>query len=174
MDTEMEISQSYIGTPCGLVVCVDRAGSRRLWGRYYHRYSREGKEFGSLEELVFGMERFFDKLNFPRVSQKRRAFPGTVPVPGRRDAEECKRDERRMAMEEEELLRQHGDLGTFIVRVQHRQNSSWQGRITWADKNKTVNFRSIWEMVQLIGDALDTMGGQDEGVEAMRWPEEEA
>lgn len=73
-------------------------------------------------------------------------------------------------MEEEELLRRHGDLGTFIVRVQHRQNSSWQGRITWADQNKTVNFRSIWEMVRLIGDALDTAGAPDENGEEAHWP----
>lgn len=49
-------------------------------------------------------------------------------------------------MSDEELLNKHGDLGTFIIRVQHRQNSSWQGRITWMDEDKTVYFRSMWEL----------------------------
>ena len=40
-------------------------------------------------------------------------------------------------MSDEELLRKHGELGTFVVRVQHRENSSWQGRITWMEKNRT-------------------------------------
>ena len=57
-------------------------------------------------------------------------------------------------MRDDELLKKHGDLGTFIIRVQHRQNSSWQGRITWMDENKTVYFRSVWEMIKLIEGAL--------------------
>ena len=66
-------------------------------------------------------------------------------------------------MRDEELLSRHGDLGTFIIRVQHRQNSSWQGRITWMDKNKTVYFRSIWEMIKLVEGALDTVSQQEDG-----------
>lgn len=75
-------------------------------------------------------------------------------------------------MKEEELLAKHGDLGTFIVRVQHRQNSSWQGRITWSEKNKTVNFRSVWEMVQLIGNALDTISEPEDGAGKVTWMED--
>jgi hypothetical protein len=58
-------------------------------------------------------------------------------------------------MRDEELLKKHGDLGTFIIRVQHRQNSSWQGRITWMEEDKTVQFRSVWEMIKLIVSAVD-------------------
>ena len=65
-------------------------------------------------------------------------------------------------MKDEALLRKHGELGTFIIRVQHRQHSSWQGRLTWMEENKTVCFRSIWEMVKLMESALDTVGGQEE------------
>ena len=60
-------------------------------------------------------------------------------------------------MSDREVLEHHGDVGTFIVRVQQRQNSSWQGRITWVDENKTVNFRSVWEMVKLIDSAMETV-----------------
>ena len=73
------------------------------------------------------------------------------------------RQERTRIMRDEELLSRHGDLGTFIIRVQHRQNSSWQGRITWMDKNKTVYFRSIWEMIKLVEGALDTVSQQEDG-----------
>ena len=47
-----------------------------------------------------------------------------------------------------------GDLGTFLVCVQHRDNGSWQGRVTWMEQGRTVNFRSVWEMVQLIDEAI--------------------
>ena len=75
-------------------------------------------------------------------------------------------------MNDEELLSRHGDLGTFIIRVQHRQNSSWQGRITWMDEDKTVYFRSMWEMLKLIDSAVGT-GGQDESLEEPSWTDEE-
>ena len=68
-------------------------------------------------------------------------------------------------MSDENLLSKHGDLGTFIVRVQHRQNSSWQGRITWMEENKTICFRSVWEMIKLIESAVDTVSVQEEETE---------
>ena len=74
-------------------------------------------------------------------------------------------------MSDEELLRKHGDLGTFIIRVQHRQNSSWQGRITWMDKDKTIYFRSVWEMIKLIASALDEVGDYEEDPEGVSWSE---
>ena len=48
----------------------------------------------------------------------------------------------------------HDRQETFIVKVQHQHNSTWQGKITWAEKNKTMNFRSLWEMIHLMEDAI--------------------
>ncbi|MBQ9046844.1 MAG: hypothetical protein IJ120_02980 [Solobacterium sp.] len=59
-------------------------------------------------------------------------------------------------MSDKDVLNHHGEIGTFIIRVQQRQNSSWQGRITWVDEDKTIYFRSAWEMMKLIDEALDT------------------
>lgn len=65
-------------------------------------------------------------------------------------------------MNDDELLSKRGDLGTFILRVQHRQNSTWQGRITWVNENKTLQFRSVWELTKLIEEALDTVSEQED------------
>ena len=65
-------------------------------------------------------------------------------------------------MKDKELLDKKGDLGTFIIRVQHRQNSSWQGRITWMEEDKTLSFRSIWEMMKLIDSAMEQYRDEDE------------
>jgi len=58
-------------------------------------------------------------------------------------------------MNDEELLKEHGDMGTFIIRVQHRQHSSWQGMVTWVEEDKTVSFRSALELIKLIDGALE-------------------
>ena len=68
-------------------------------------------------------------------------------------------------MSDEALLTKHGDIGTFIVRVQHRQNSSWQGRITWMEEDRTIQFRSVWEMIKLIESAVDSVSaGENEEI----------
>ena len=72
-------------------------------------------------------------------------------------------------MSDEELLSRHGDLGTFVVRVQHRQNSSWQGSITWTERNQTIYFRSVWEMIKLIESAMDTVSEQEEDSFEASW-----
>ena len=62
---------------------------------------------------------------------------------------------RERVMKDQELLSKHGDMGSFIIRVQQRQNSSMQGRLTWVEKNKTVYFRSVWELIRLIDSAVE-------------------
>ena len=137
----------YIGTPNGIVLCVDGIENSGCSGRFYHFYSSEPEAFSSLGEMLFKMESFFDNLNFPRRGNNERNFTDTEPV-------YVQYKEREKRMSDKELLERHGQQETFIIRVQHRQNNTWQGRITWADKNKTLNFRSIWEMVHLMENAL--------------------
>lgn len=47
------------------------------------------------------------------------------------------------------------NTGTFVLKILNRQNSTWQGNITWVEKQKSENFRSALEMLKLIDNALD-------------------
>ena len=47
-----------------------------------------------------------------------------------------------------------GNKGTFIVKVDHCQNETWQGQVVWADENKKEHFRSALELMQLIDGAI--------------------
>lgn len=164
--SSMERSQWYMGVPNGVVLCVDRMESGEPAGRCYHAYSREGTAFENMDKALTEMEALYDRLRFPYPATSPRSFTGR-----RRKAENGQ--ERTRIMKDEELLNMHGDLGTFLVRVQHRQNSSWQGRVTWMEENKTVNFRSVWEMIKLVEEALDTVSEQEGNPREVRWPEEE-
>ena len=141
-------TQWYIGAPNGVVLCVNGSNEGDLSGVFYHSYSTEAVPFSGIGQMVLRMEKLYDYLRFP--------YPGTN---SRTFGEEKKltrlTEERKKIMSDNALLSKHGDIGTFIVRVQHRQNSSWQGRITWMEEDKTVQFRSVWEMVKLIESAVD-------------------
>lgn len=157
----MERSQWYLGTPNAVVLCLHRVEGRQIKGCFYHRYQEEATEFSNMEHLLFQLERFYDELQYPYPSTSGRTFQ-------RADRENEPYQERAEKMSEQELLKKHGELGTFIVRVQHRQNNSWQGRITWMEENQTLCFRSIWEMLKLIASVVETEEA-GEAIEEVSW-----
>lgn len=162
-------TQWYLGARNAVVLCIDSvAAGQGFAGRGYHAYSAEPFVFDEPTQILKAMESLYDDMSFPFPNTTMRSFgvqtaaatgapaaPGGAagnpapPAGGRNQAAE-----RTTIMSDKELLEKHGDLGTFIVRVQQRQNSTWQGRITWMDEDKSVNFRSIWEMVHLIEEAV--------------------
>ena len=155
----MTKTQWYIGAPNGVVLCIRAFEDMQMRGELWHSYSRGAVPFLNAQQMVREMEKLYDLLNFPHPGTNERSF-GPAKEAVRRGNQE-----REKTMKDEELLQKHGDLGTFIVRVQHRQNSSWQGRITWMEKDKTINFRSVWEMVKLIESAVDTVSASEDGDE---------
>lgn len=159
----MEKDRCYIGALNGVVMCVDHRDEEGIAGRLYHGYQREGFPFRNLWEMLEEMERLFDDIRFPFSSTDSRSFT--------EEGQETRaRQERTRIMKDGDLLSRHGDFGTFIIRVQHRQNSSWQGSITWTEQNRTIYFRSVWEMVKLIESAMDTVEMPDgESCEEPSW-----
>lgn len=158
----MTKTQWYIGAPNGVVVCVDELRGGKPAGRLYHSYRTEALPFESADQMLFHMEELYNALNFPHPGTNERSF-----APLQKSGTHY--TERDRIMKDEALLSKHGDLGTFIVRVQHRQNSSWQGRITWMEQDKTIHFRSIWELIKLMESAVDTVSEAEEDAEEPRW-----
>ncbi len=150
----MSRTQWYIGAPNGVVLCVNGADSGELSGIFFHSYARQGVPFGGIGQMTRRMEALYDWLRFPFPGTDSRSFREPRPL---KQIEH----ERVKVMSDDELLSRHGDIGTFIVRVQHRQNSSWQGRVTWMEEDRTVQFRSVWEMIKLIESAVDSVTGPE-------------
>ena len=44
--------------------------------------------------------------------------------------------------------------GTFVVKIEFCQHGTWQGKVIWAEENRTERFRSTLELVQLMGEAM--------------------
>lgn len=146
----MSNSGLYIGIPNGVMFCVDEPLRQGIFkGRLYHGYAADGIDVISFEEVIHVMGRLFDDLQFPRASLRERSFLKETEV----EYGPARRKERLMS--DKEMLTKHGDIGTFIVRVQQRQNSTWQGRITWVEEDKTVRFRSLLEMIKLIESGVN-------------------
>lgn len=149
----MNHSENYIGTPWGIVLCIDHYQSERIKGRIYHRYQTEPIQFNRMTEALFAIDNFFDRLGYP--------FPGTESHSFVKRHKEPKINMTRK-LSDEEMLKNQGDKGTFIIRVEQRQHSTWQGRITWVEEGKTESFRSALELIKMIDGALDGEQMQDD------------
>ena len=119
-------------------VCVDASQGGVLSGRFYNCFLPEGKVFRCLVEFLKEMERFLDKMDFPR------AF--TAPRTFHTESEETSAPQ--------PVQVESGRKATFAVRVLFRQNATWQGSVTWLEGKQEQSFRSALELIFLITSAL--------------------
>lgn len=154
----------YIGIPNGIVLCIDKVTGLGLFqGRIYHRYQENAEQVSSFEELLRAMRELFDEIQFPRASIRDRSFIEENHA----QSEFARRKE--IVMSDKQMLAKHGDIATYIIRVQQRQNSTWQGRITWVDEDKTVRFRSILELIRLIEEGIKSSEPELTGEDQPSW-----
>ena len=148
----MGTARVYIGSPSGVVLCVDRRIKGNIEGTLFHGYEREGIPFFGFEDVLRKSEALFDALGFPHRGTKERSFERAAQ---RKAGGSATAERMAKVMSDEELLRRHGDLGTFVIRVQHRQHSTWQGLVTCMETREEIPFRSALELMKLIDGVLD-------------------
>ena len=52
------------------------------------------------------------------------------------------------------MLTPRGKEATFILHVQFRQNSTWQGKLIWLEEEAEETFCSVLEILKLLDSAL--------------------
>lgn len=139
-------------------LCFDTLGHGEWKGRLHTRYHEAPIRFENASELLERMDQFYDWLDFPQASTKVRSFrelKAQTVTSNQRDHV--------IVTRQEDMDKQHGDKATFVVRVQYRQNATWQGQVTWTEENKTVAFRSALELLKLIDStASDETGAWEQ------------
>lgn len=133
------------------VIAVDAVLDGTCAGRILEDGNRPLLPFQDINQAALALEQACSEDKSPFPSVKRRHFADGQTGPSRAVPAMKKR---RIPMSELKEMAPRGDLGTFLVCVQHRENGSWQGHVTWMENNRTVKFRSVWEMVQLVDEAI--------------------
>lgn len=121
------------------IVCIDSYEQGVLSGRFYNPYLKDGAVFRSLTQFLIKMEQTLDTMNLPQSFTAVRAFAPPPPA---------------NAVISPTLKQQEGALATFALRIIFRQNSSWQGSITWLEAGREQSFRSVLELIFLMDSAL--------------------
>ena len=100
--------------------------------------------------------KIWDTIGYPQESTIDRSF-AKRQIPRKKMEiinvtylEDGKKDKIKTELSEADMEKKRGEQDTFIVRIQYRQNATWQGHVTWVDENKTVPFRSALELIKLL------------------------
>ena len=119
-------------------VCIDSYENGFPVGRFYPSCGDEGQEFQSLTQFLTRMERAMDDTEYPKSFTEPRTFAPAAAFSPERTAGQavC------------------GWIATFAVQILFRQNTSWQGAITWLEGQQEKSFRSVLELVLLMDNAI--------------------
>lgn len=141
---ERNVKLDTFGTFC---ICIDGIIQGDIEGRIYHCLRKEGVFFGNAYHLLKLAEKWMDATGYPESSTQFRSFRRISVIKQKEYVEKMSQTE--------SVTVQKGKKGTFVVHVQYRQNTTWQGEVLWAEKRESRKFRSALELLKLIDSALD-------------------
>lgn len=120
-------------------VCIDSYEDQVMVGRFYNPCYPEEVRFHGVMDFLKKIENMLDQMHFPQAFTSVRTF-SKAPMLATEEAAEGKT--------------QTGNLATFSMRVLFRQNTSWQGSLTWLEGKKEESFRSVLELLLLLDSAV--------------------
>jgi hypothetical protein len=119
-------------TPYGarvFIIKVDTYDDKIIKGRISHARLPVEESFNGFIQMALAVEEILDTEECPQN-------PNDPNIPTLKDNTDP------------------GATATLIVEILFRQNSSWQGRLTWTDEKQEATFRSALELMILIDEAL--------------------
>ena len=135
--------------PCSrgvFLICVDHWDSGGCRGRFTSAATGETGSFRDLTRLLMQLESCLNLQEQPQPFCVLRQFgDGTDLWP---------------SLEMSGRTRP-GALATFHVRIRFRRNASWQGTVTWLERQETMHFRSALELLGLMDSALAEQPGPE-------------
>ena len=142
-------SQINISMPNLINICVNEKEHGEMNGQLYHCYSKEPIAFGNVIELLTIAEKLYDRICFPQASTKTRRFIEEEPQV------QVKRPEK--VVEQTEIIGHRGEIGSFVLCVQFRQNSTWQGEVIWLEKGIRRRFFNTLNFIKILDSAVNAI-----------------
>ena len=124
-----------------------------------HLFAEETTSFAGASDLIVYLDNLYDEWKYPQRATTQRTFKETREVQTRGAAAHLNSKEKVRTVDE--LYAARGELATFMLHVEYRQNASWQGHVIWLEEEKLRSFQSVLELLRLMDRALVTMKKED-------------
>lgn len=141
-----------IYAPNLIALLIDARTERDFTGRLLHLYAQEAVPFNGGTDMVIQLDDLYDTWKYPQRATSQRHFKENKTGPGQRAATHLNDRDRVRTIEE--LYEARGKMATFMLQVEYRQNSSWQGHVIWLEKGETRSFQSVLELMRMMDRAL--------------------
>ena len=131
------------------IIAVDSYSSIDFCGKLYNPFYKQCVQIKSFQQLIKELDTLMDEIGCPMSSMEKRTF-----------TKNSNGTERPMLLADGSEAAK-GKLATFAIRIQYRNNASWQGRIKWIEGDAEECFRSVLELFWLIDSAMKTEGSEE-------------
>ena len=141
-------SQINISMPNLINLCVNETDHGEIKGELYHCYTKEPVLFSNVIELLTAAETLFDTLRFPEASTRTRRFVGVeeTQMPTARPPK---------VVDQTEVIEHRGKIASFILCVQFRQNSTWQGEVIWLERGIRKRFSNTLNFIKILDSVIN-------------------
>lgn len=126
-------------------IIVEKTENYDIAGVLYNDFYGIAIDFQGIRQMLSRLDDFFDYVRFPQATHEKRSFREEPAGKSKNPP----RGLREVAPEE-----MQDKQAAFLLHVQFRQNSTWQGTLEWLPEKKTKRFRSELELIGLIADTL--------------------
>lgn len=123
-----------------IIISVDSYDDKVLAGRLWYGHAGSETKFTGFMQLLLLTEKALGKQ---RRRGEGRCKSFVRPDPAQEEPADF-----------QPAVPTRGALATFHMRILFRQNTSWQGLLTWVDAKQEENFRSTLELAVLLDSAL--------------------
>ena len=142
-------SQINISMPNLINICVNEKEHGEIKGQLYHCYAKDSVLFGNVIELLTIAEKLYDTICFPQASTKTRTFlESELQV-------QTARPEKVAASTD--VISHRWKIGSFVLCVRFRQNSTWQGEVFWLEKGIGKRFSNTLDFIKILDSAVNTI-----------------
>lgn len=129
-------------------VHAERNPLGELCGYVKHAATGQSLRFKSSTDFLNGITYFLDLFRIPRVVFEPRRWNDVEESAGERNAMKQKASKDNLDARAPE----------FLITIQYRYNSSWQGEIKWLNCKKEQRCRSALELIKLLDEAVEKSG----------------
>ena len=158
------------------LVNIKQDADGRFYGTISHMFYEYDEAFCGLDTAILKMDNMLNDIGSVQASTKLRDFNSkenrkkkskvtNLSQKVKNEAEKKNSPKEQYRTTEELMKMTQGQLNYFIIDIMYRQNSSWQGNITWRNSSKRPRremFRSVLELLKLIQSSFDNKKLQTE------------
>ncbi len=144
------------------IIAVDAYDEVRFCAKLYNPFYKECIQINSFQQLIKELDALMNEIGCPMSGMEKRSF-----------VKSSRENERAMFIPNKTQA-PSGKVATFAMKIQYRNNASWQGIVKWLEGEAEEYFRSVLEFFWLLDSAMtaqeaskeENVGISEENLEA--------